>query len=1622
MFAAEGSVEAGLLDTTRYTQPALFALEVALFRLLESSGVVPDFVVGHSIGEVAAAYVAGVFGLVDACVLVAARGRLMQELPAGGAMLAVAAGEDEVAGVLAEPAVAGRVSVAAVNGPASVVVAGDADAVAWVGEVVRGQGRRTSLLRVSHAFHSHHMEGMLDDFRRVVEGLTFRVPSIPLVSNVSGRVVDGEVLGADYWVGHVRRPVRFADGIRVLRDAGVEVFVEIGPNRTLTGMAGDCLAAEEPTPTPAPVSVSVSAHGSSEGSVGGGEPVLLATMRPGTSERHAVAAAVAALRIGGSRSGWESLFAGADGQVVDLPTYAFERERYWLAPDGRGSDLAAAGLDPANHPLLAAEVRPAEGGTTILTGRLNLANHPWLADHVLRDMVVLPGAALVDLVLTAGRPLGGRFVDELLLEAPVVLPDDGEVQMQVVIQPANDAGGWRTTVYSRPADATDETDWTLHARAELSTVDAPTTQVPAGGPSEATPGLAEDPPEAWPPAGAELIDIDAHYDSLAARGYDYGPNFRGLRAAWRRGADVFADVRLPEDQPAGTFGLHPALLDAALHAATLALPPIAPDALLVPFSWSRVALHAQGGTQARVRATATGPASVTLLLTDVSGQPLATVGTLAVRPMDDAQLAAFRTGAPPSLLGVDWRPVERPADERGASTAPPAALALVGDDPWGLAAAAADRGAQVERVADLDALRESVAAGARVKTVVVSWPARAGSVADAARTATHDALRLLTSWLAQEAFAAARLLLVTRGAVAVHAGERVADLAAASVWGLVRTAQSEHPDRFGLLDLDASDASRAAVVDALEQGESQGEPQGALRGGQLHTPRLTRLDAGDDMLVPPERTADWHLVLTGKGSLDSLALAPGEAASVALAAGEVRIAIRAAGLNFREVVLALDLVSGDTRPPGGEAAGVVLEVGPEVTTFAPGDRVMGLMSSGAGPVGIADHRTLWPMPPGMSFAEAAAIPVVFLTAYYGLAEIAAVGAGETLLLHAATGGVGMAALQLARHWGVTVLGTASPGKWNVLRSLGLGSDHIASSRDLDFEERFRAASGGRGVDVVLNSLAGPFVDASLRLLSPGGRFVEMGKTDIRDPAAVAAAHPGVSYRSYDVTDQGPEHVGRMMNALLPMFRRREISALPVAAWDIRRATEAFRYLGQARHTGKVVLTVPRPLDPAGSVLITGGTGILGGALARHLVVEHGIRHLILLSRRGHGAPGAAELLAELTAAGATVDLKACDAADRDALAGVLGEIPDDRPLTAVVHAAGVLDDGLLQSLTPQRLDAVLRPKIDAAWNLHELTQDVDLAAFVLFSSVAGTLGPAGQANYAAANAFLDALAHDRHARGLPATSMAWGLWSQASAMTGHLDSAALTRLGRSGLAALSTGEGLALFDAALGATRGVVVPTRLDSAALREAAATGDLPALLRDLVRVPNRRATDGDVELSWQQRLDAAPESGRRPLLLTLVQTHAAVALGHPNPRAIPADGAFRDLGFDSLTAVELRNRLGAATGLTLPATLVFDHPTPEQLVSYLFDELVAPDAGTAQTTSSVLADLDRLQRSCEALPAGHGDVAVLENRVEALLARIRDLARTRDLGGAAEGAPRLEGLSSATDDEIFDFIDNL
>jgi mycoketide-CoA synthase len=1571
------------LERIDVVQPALFAVMVALAALWRACGVRPAAVIGHSQGEIAAAHVAGGLSLEDAARVIASRSRALAKLAGRGGMLSIALEVGEIGARLER--FGGRLALAASNGPTSVVVSGAPEALVELQEECEADGVRARRIAVDYAAHSAQVEEVRGELLEACAPLAPRRGEIPFYSTVTGGLLDTRELDGEYWYRNLRQTVRFEAGARALLRQGHRAFAEISPHPVLTvGLqeTAEALAVDRQ------------------------DVVVVGSCRRGEGDLTRLFSSLAQLWVQGVEVDWTSVFAGSTARRVALPTYAFERRRYWVHACAGAADTGAMGLEEPRHPLLGGMVGVAGGDGWLFTGRLSLQAHPWLADHLVHGTAILPAAALLELALRAGRQVDCGGVRELVLEAPLVLPAESSVQLQMhLAEPAED-GCRQVTIHAcaSPGDGT-AGEWVRHASGTLAAVS------PAEDPEPKASAAEPQTSAVWPPEDGEQLDVGELRERLSAIGLWYGPAFAGLQRAWRRGEETCAEIELPPEQRARaeSFGIHPALLDAALQAAGLGAPSTDAEKLRLPFAWRDVRLHAHGRSSARVRLLARGPGEISLTLLDTDDAVVLTVGSLLVRepPSDWLEALARRTSSR-SLYRLEWAVRDAPAPQPARESS----LAILGGDARSrLARGLAATGIAVSEHGSLEQYRDALDAS-RAQPAAAIFDCATGAtasaqMAQAARESTHRALELLQSWLADERYADMLLVLVTCGAVEALPGEGVVDLASAPIWGLVRSAQTEHPGRFLLVDLDGEDASWEALAGAL----ATGEPQLAIRGGSVLVPRLHR--AGSHApLVPPSDCA-WRLDSERVGTLDRLALVRWPQAEEPLQPGEVRIAMRAAGLNFRDVMVALGVVKLPTPEPyGGEGAGIVIAIGSDVAGIAVGDRVMGLVAGAFGPVAVTDQRLIAKIPDGWSFPQAAAVPIVFLTAYYGLVELADLQPGESVLVHAAAGGVGIAALQLAKQLGAEVYATASPRKWGVLRAFGLDGEHRASSRTLDFKEQFLRATGGRGVDVVLNSLANEAVDASLAALSERGRFVELGKTDIRAGAEVSAHHPGVRYWAMDLMDAGPERIEAMFAEILALFERGAIHAPPIGSWDLRRAPEAFRLLSQARHVGKVVLTMPTAIDAQGTVLVTGGTGGVGGRVARHLVAGHGARNLLLVSRRGLETPGARELRDELVSLGARVRIEACDVSDRGDLVRLLEQVPREHPLTAVIHAAGVLDDGLVESLTADRVDRVAAPKLQAAWYLHELTERLDIGTFVLFSSAAGTVGSAGQGNYAAANAFLDALAAHRRAHGLPGVSIAWGLWSDASGMTQRLSAVDRERLTRQGWGALASVEALELFDQAVDSSgEASLLAAHLDVASLRAQQGAGTLPPLLSDLAaHAPGFAGQNGDRSGSLRLRLADLAEDERAGVLLRLVRAEAAAVLGSDSAAAVEPARAFKDLGFDSLTAVELRNRLSAATGLRLPSTLLFDYPNATQLVDYLRARIASHSPASE---SSPEAELDRLERTL--LSIGHEDEqARLAARLERLLAKLQDGRRPQDAHTLAAK------MQAASADEVIDYID--
>ncbi|RLM21855.1 polyketide synthase [Brenneria alni] len=1501
------------LDRVDIVQPALFAVMTALPRLWQSFGFTPHAVVGHSQGEIAAAYIAGALSLQDAVRIVALRSRLMISQSGHGAMATIGLSEEQTRAFLSQDD--GEITLAVFNSPTSTVVSGDANLIDTLLRRCKKERIRAKRIAVDVAGHSPKLDILRPILMELFSGLKPGATRIPFYSTVDGyshdAPLEGTTLDAKYWCDNLCRPVRFFDTTMALAKNGKAAFLECSPHAVL-------LPALEETADNAATIV---------GSMQRNKPAV-----------ECLTQAMAHLYVNGHNINWRALHPTAN--LVDIPTYPFEHRHYWLTPPA-ASNVATAGQRPAEHALLNAIVDLPDDEGVLLTGRIGLANHPWLADHAASGVTLVPGTAYLDMIHYAALLTDYHTIAELVIQTPLALPEQGELDLQLRVGRPDESGLRTVTIHARRHndEEHDTSEWTLHANALLQR-DAPRLERPFDNVD-------------WPPVDGEPLDLTRLHQQLSAAGYEYGSAFKGLSAAWRNGDDVYAEASLPEELPTNGHFLHPALLDTVLH--TIALSDSQDDdatALRLPFAFSGITVADAQPRRLRARLHLKTNDTISLMATDETGKTVISIETLNLRETTRDKLRdQLRIKPEYDLLRTTWSPLPCASKVRETSSA--ANWALLETDPSN--ASPLDIAARYRTQPELTAALASTTPPA-----VLVWPlpntggTDTDDVPRTTRALCEQVINQLQSWLTDESMANTTLLVITHRATEQGSNERL-DVAQSAAWALLHSAQNENPGRIVLLDTDHPLDDTALLSAAL----ASDRPQLAVRQGQLLIPHLTRT-VKTGLLIPPAESALWRLDISDTGNLDNLMLKPAPEAGAPLGKGQIRLSVRAAGINFYDIVCALGLIAPQ-HEFGTEAAGVVTEVGPDVTRFNIGDRVMVLTEGAFGPTVIADQTMTFHQPDDWSFAQAAGVPIAFLTAYYALTQLASLRRGERVLIHAAAGGVGQAAIQLAHYLGAEIFATAHPDKWPVLRQLGIADDHIASSRNLDFTGRFRPLLAGKGIDVVLNSLTGEFIDASMSLMASEGRFIELGKTDIREDFP-----SDLIYHYLDRPDKDPKQTTEMLTTLLSLMRTGSLTPLPVTAFDIKEAVNAFRLMQQGRHTGKVVLTFPQQLNPDGTVLITGGTGTLAGLLAHHLVDSHQAKHLILASRRGSRADGAEQLKAGLENAGATVEIVACDTTDPQALDTLLGAIPAAHPLTGVFHTAGVLADATIANLTAESLNTVFSPKIDAVWHLHQKTRAYDLAAFVLYSSSAGTLGSPGQGNYSAANKALDALAHNRRRQGLSATSLAWGWWQPVTGLSSQLSNTDNARIARTGLAPITPEHGHAMVDAALALPYAVYTAAPLNPQMLRKNAQSGRLHPLFERLAGPASvRRAPSGAEKIpDLRQSLSTLESGARLKQLQAAIANNIAAILGLENGSLVAPEQSFKESGIDSLMALELRNRLASASGLRLPATLTYDYPTPVALAEYLNAELFSgQDVSTGGTLTE--ADESRIRERIAAIP---------------------------------------------------------
>jgi amino acid adenylation domain-containing protein len=1525
------------MDVTAISQPAIFALQVGLAALWRSWGVRPHALCGHSVGEVAAAHLAGVFNLEDAVRVIFERGRCMELAPARGRMLAAAVTPQEAQTLLAPHG--DCVALAAVNGPASVTLSGEAEPLEEIARNLEARHLFHRFLQVQYAFHSPQMDPIKGELKAALRGIRPRRATLPLFSTVTGRHLQGPELGPDYWWQNVRQTVRFAEGIDGLISLGCDAVLELGPHPVLLASVADCYQER------------------------GRDVSLLASLRRLEPERATLLRSLGRLHTLGQPIDWRGVLPGPH-RFVRLPSYPWQRQRFWYeSEDSRTTRLTA----PA-HPLLGSPLR---GPRSAWESRVDLKLIPSLADHRVQRAPIVPAAAFVEMALAASREALGS---EAGSAADIRLPNP--------CFPSADKALWLHTVYhrddasvqvhSRPVDA--EADWTAHATATLRSQPPP-------------------PPETAIDLSAirrrcpKEFSREACYEYFQKLGLDYGPLYRGIERAWQGEREALGLVVLPEELEAEAADclFHPALLDACFQ---VAIPANAEfdtvvGGLYLPIEIEQVRLYRRPGrrvwSHARLVETTAKTSVASFDIYDEHGGLLADVRGLRTQRVSGGDAESRLDDL---AYTFEWqpRPLAAPRDLEPPRAARPKETAgpwLILADRGDIGAALADRLCEAgddvvlapasDAAAGLDNLLRRLNApdGRPIRGIVhlgcLDAPRSEGlSASDLEESQDEPLLGLLhlvQAWDRADGDRSSRLILVTRGAQPFGEAPEPVAVAQAPAIGLGRVIASEYNRlRCKLVDLDPSMGDRGLepLLDEIRADDEEDEI--ALRSTGRFVRRIMRT------ALPPQGghadngQAAYRLETSRPGNLDGLTLRglcrrpPGQ--------GEVEIEVCAAALNFSDVMKALGIYPGLPDGPipfGAECSGRIAAVGAGVSGLCEGDEVMAVA-----PFSFGSHVTtradlVAQKPALINFEEAATIPIAFLTAAYALQDLGRLGAGERVLIHSASGGVGLAALQLARRAGAEVFATAgTTEKRAYLESLGVR--HVMDSRSLAFADQVMALTAGRGVDVILNSLPGEAIPRGLAILSDHGRFLEIGKRDIYQNARVGLApfRRNLSLFAIDLDRmirERPAVLGALLRRLAEDLQKGALDPLPHQVVPVSEITTAFRTMQQGKHVGKILVSMqqrpaaiapgddePLRLRDDASYLITGGLGGFGLAIARWMA-ERGARHLVLLSRQGPQTPEARRGVAELEALGVRVAVPRGDVARREELAAVLTAIDQTMPpLRGVLHAAMVLDDSTLLNLDLDRMRRVLAPKMTGAWNLHTQTLGRDLDHFILFSSLSSVLGHAGQGNYAAANAFLDALAHYRRALGLPGMTLNWGALAEVGYIARRR--ALNDRLERQGVLGIPTRQALAMLERAIQRDATQLGVMRVDWSRWSRAGLTGPLPPRFAHLVpRTEGAGADDCCGGSSVLEAVQSVALDRRGPVLETQLRDKVARILGTA-PEAIEGEKTLLNLGLDSLMAVELRNWIEAELHVNLPIVELMRSPGLAYLTGLLLERIASPE----------------------------------------------------------------------------------
>ena len=1530
-------------------QPMVFSMQVALAALWRSWGIEPEAVVGHSMGEVAAAHVAGALELEEAALIISKRSSLLMQRAGQGAMALV-----ELPLAEAEEVLVGyedKLSAAISNSATSTVLAGFPEALEEVVALLEERGVYCRRVKIDFAAHSPQMDALLPELTEHLEGLEPQATKVPFFSAIEPGFKKGEELGATYWAGNLRQSVLFANALARLIDEGHTQFLEISPHPILRGAIQEALELAEV------------------------EGLALPSLRRTEAERVTLLTSLGAFFTRGREANWPEL-AAEDFRPASLPLYAFQGESFWLGDlDGLDSSSLILPSGPG-HPLLstasASAANPAERFWQLELGAESSA---WLQEHRIQEEVLVPGAAFLEMALSAAaESLGGEYnhlVDVRFEKALTLREVSPEAQLVVDTSSLPEEVSFR--FFSRSGGEGQE-DWTLNAEGSIGRGGAG-----AGEVGETFPERLGAPRELLA-RFPETLSGQELYRSLKRRGYGYGPEFQGLAEVWWNGSESLSRLKDPDAMgwSGGGYRVHPSLLDAAIQ--TLLIGPQT-TGLYVPIQIESLRVLKKPAECAELWChtllrTAPGRQELTGDFFLLDGNGAVVLEALGVKVFALDRSAVVASAPEEWLYDIRWREQAAApeadeagawlllADERGVGSRLQSLLETQGAQCFEARIASGSQtpaqGAFAVDPADPASFErcfgELAARGVALRGIVHLWSldVREDDNASASTLWEGQDLGVLSTLSMVQALAASGtaeppgLWLVTAGSQSVE-GEDVA-VTQAPLWGLGRVVSNEQPQLWPRrIDLSQEPSEAELTALGTELLSYNGADEVALRGEKRYEPALIRFELkapeGPGIGQPVEaEKVSCRLEQPSPGVLDELVMRP--IPRRAPGPGEVEIRVASAGLNFRNVLVALGQVPGEADDLGLECVGTLTAVGEGVEGLAVGDEVMAMTPAAFATYVVARASSVCRKPERLSFEEAATLTIAFTTAYYSLFDLGRLEAGERVLIHAATGGVGLAAVQLAQSVGAEIFATAgSEEKHAHLRALGV--KHILSSRSMDFAEQILELTDGEGVDMVLNSLAHEGIPKGLSTLRPYGRFLELGKVDFFENSKLGLSPflKNLSFFGVDLNHmmrERPERFQRLLIDTMNYFEAKSLEPLPIKTFKISEVAEAFRFMARAQHIGKIVVQLEGEkleldpvvrsveLRPEATYLVTGGLGGVGLALAEWMV-EQGARHLVLVGRSGASEQGHAKL-EQLAAAGAEVLVERVDVTDRQALEKLFarfdGELP---PLAGVVHGAMVLDDGILEQLNRERFRDVMAPKMLGAWYLHLLTREIPLDFFALFSSVTTLFGSPGQGNYVAANTFLDALAHFRQARGLPGLSICWGAWAEVGVAAAE----AGDRLALRGIESFRTVDGLELFGKLLTQDAAQVAVMPMSWQRFKESNATAERSTLFADLlaekagdsVQAPDR----------FLSELLAAPAESWAAMLEQFVIATVARVMGFA-VETVELHKPLNQLGLDSLMAVELRNRIERELEITLAVPLLLGGSSSAQLATELLERLEA------------------------------------------------------------------------------------